>query len=131
MKNCPNCGEKVEESSVFCQNCGSKIDGGPNEVAVARNPVGGGQSTFEKNKYLAMIVFGYLILFIQFILIFATWNNVRVINSDRIILYPMLCVMLSFFASFNLVKSEKTFIHSIIVAAVSVLFFLIAITAAF
>lgn len=127
MPNCPNCGEEVEESSVFCQNCGIKIENKANEVIATRNVSVNNKSSFEENKYLAMIAFGYLTLFIQLIAILAAWSQVRVINSDRIILYPLLCIMLSFFASFNLVKHEKTFIHSVIVAVVSIVLFIIGI----
>ena len=27
VKYCPNCGEKLEDDSVFCMECGTKIDG--------------------------------------------------------------------------------------------------------
>lgn len=29
VKYCPNCGQKLEDDSVFCMECGTKIDGNP------------------------------------------------------------------------------------------------------
>lgn len=127
MAHCPNCGTETEESSIFCHNCGSKIENNVNEVIPARNAAVNNPSSFEEKKYTAMMVFGYLTLLIQLVAILAAWYNVKVINSDRIILYPLLCVMLSFFASFNLVNHEKTFTHSVIIAVVSLVLFIIGI----
>ena len=112
MRNCPECGEVVEDNSVFCQNCGSKIDV-PVSKPVHTNHVSNG--SYEKNKIYLMIFMGYLALFIQFVAVLTARFNVRVINSDRIILYPLLCVLLSFFVAFKLVENEKTIIHAFII----------------
>lgn len=125
MNRCPQCNEKVDESSIFCQNCGAKINNGPKNET--RNVVAYSQDSYKKNKTQAMIIFGYLTLFVEIVAILAAWSHVKVINADRIILYPLLCVLLSFFAAFNLVNDEDTFIHSIIIVAISVLLFVFGI----
>ena len=128
MANCSNCGAEIDESSVFCQNCGSKVSGDIKGNVQSR-PIVQNTTSFEDKKTLAMIGFGYLTLFIQIVAILASWSNVKVINADRVILYPLLCVILSYFVAFNLVKEEKTFIHGIIVAAISVILFILGIIA--
>ena len=126
MNRCPNCNEEVDENSIFCQNCGAKLDN-VNQIEIKQSPAFYNQNSFEKNKIQAMTILGYLTLFVQIVAILAAWAHVKVINADRIILYPLLCVMLSFYVSFNLVKNEKTFIHSIIIAVISVLLFVFGI----
>ena len=129
MVKCQNCGEEIEESSIFCQNCGFKISNGIRGNVSSNQQVVPDNNSFEYNKSLAMIVFGYLAIFIQVVAVLASWYHVKVINADRIILYPLLCVILSYFVAFNLVKYKKTFIHGVIVAIVSVLLFIIGIIA--
>ncbi len=129
MKVCPNCGNKVEDASAFCQECGSKIE---NSNKVADIDIPGHikkfeDSSFESKKLKAMIAFGYLIIFVQIVAILASWYHVKVINADRIILYPLLCVIIAFFAVFNLVNNEKSYIHSLIIAIASVLLFVFGI----
>jgi len=122
MVICSNCGEELEDESVFCHNCGSKIEKQTRQV-VNDNA----SSDFEKQRDTVMVIIGYLALFVQLVSIFSAMFNVRVINSDRILLYPILCVMLSFYIAFNLAQKEKTIKHSAIIAAGSVLLFLLGI----
>lgn len=125
MAKCQNCGEEVEDSSVFCQNCGSKIEIRQDAVVNVK-PVMENDG-FEAKKLNAMIILGYLTLFIQIAATLASWYNVKVVNSDRIILYPLLSVILVYFVSFNMIKSEKTFIHGLIIPVVSILLFILGI----
>ena len=129
MENCPNCGEKVDENSVFCQNCGFKISGESENIVPPSRPKVQNTNSFGMDKAMAMTVYGYLTLFIQIVAILASWYHLKKINADRIILYPLLSVMLSYFAAFNLVKDEKTLIHGIIVGILSVLLFVFGIIA--
>lgn len=119
MRKCPQCGEEVEENSVFCQDCGSKIDV---PAVTATKNVSNGIS-----KVHLMILFGYLTLFIQFVAILASRYNVRVINSDRIILYPLMCVLLTYFVAFKLIEEEKTRVHALIIILVSTFLFIFGI----
>ncbi len=125
MRKCLECGEDVEDNSVFCQNCGSKLDTPVIKEVKTNNNVSKG--TYEANKINLMIVMGYLTLFIQFVAILASWFNVKVINSDRIILYPLLCVILSFFVASKLIENEKTLIHAAIVVVGSIILFIFGI----
>ena len=119
MRKCPQCGEEVEENSVFCQNCGSKID-----VPVVTTTK---SSSNGINKVHLMILFGYLTLFIQFVAILASRYNVRVINSDRIILYPLMCILLTFYVAFKLIEDERTRVHALIIVLISIFLFIFGI----
>lgn len=126
MVNCPKCGVKVDENSVFCPNCGFKI---PNNTGKFVPPSISDVQNFnysEVDKTLAMTIFGYLTLFIQIVAILVSRYHLKEINADKIILYPLLCVMLSYFAAFNMVKDEKTLMHGVIVGFASVILFVLA-----
>ena len=52
-KNCPNCGNQVEDNAVFCGNCGTSISGG----AAPQQPVVGGTALLQnRNVVLAIIL---------------------------------------------------------------------------
>lgn len=127
MAKCPKCGSETESGSAFCQNCGHKLDSA-GKVSKLYTASGNSEvnSKYEENKNIGLIVLGYLTILILLIAMFSGWNNVRVINSDRVILYPLLSLMLSFYVSVKLINTnEKTFIHGIIVAVISFIIFLI------
>lgn len=124
MKVCPNCGGDVEDTFLFCQECGFKLKSSNNVGTIKKE-----NNSFETKKLDVMIVFGYLTLFVQIVAILASWYHVKYINADRIILYPLLCVMLAFFTSFNLINYEKTYKHSIIIVVASVFLFILGIVA--
>ena len=46
----------------------------------------------KKNKRYALIGIGYLTVLILLISVLSAWLNVRLINSDRTLLYPFMCL---------------------------------------
>ena len=122
MVNCPNCGVLVEKDSKFCQECGTKIV--DNSDSNTQTDVG---SDYEKNKRYALIGIGYLTVLILLISVLSAWYNVKVINADRLLLYPLLSIMLSVYVSLKLISDEKTFNHGIIIPIVSFIIFIFGI----
>ena len=119
MVNCPNCGVLVEKDSKFCQECGTKIV--DNSDSNTQTDVG---SDYEKNKRYALIGIGYLTVLILLISVLSAWYNVKVINADRLLLYPLLSIMLSVYVSLKLISDEKTFKHGIIIPIVTIIIFI-------
>ena len=115
MVNCPNCGVLVEKDSKFCQECGTKID---NSDSNTQTDV---CSDYEKNKI------GYLTVLILLISVLSVWYNVKVINADRLLLYPLLSIMLSVYVSLKLISDEKTFKHGVIIPVISFILFIFGI----
>lgn len=122
MVNCPNCGVLVEKDSKFCQECGTKIV--DNSDSNTQTDAG---SDYEKNKRYALIGIGYLTVLILLISVLSAWYNVKVINADRLLLYPLLSIMLSVYVSLKLISDEKTFKHGIIIPIVSFIIFIFGI----
>lgn len=125
MNKCPECNAEVEDNAVFCNNCGHKLGTAnlnANNVNVLQHT-----SSFEEKKNLLMIFLGYLGIFIQLACILGAWHSVKVINGDRLILYPLICVLLAFYSSYHLLQNEKTFIHAIIVPIISTIMFIVGI----
>ena len=118
MVNCPNCGVLVEKDSKFCQECGTKIY---NSDSNTQTDV---SSDYEKNKRYALIGIGYLTVLI---LLISAWYNVKVINADRLLLYPLLSIMLSVYVSLKLISDEKTFKHGVIIPVISFILFIFGI----
>ena len=130
MKSCPKCGEEIEDSSVFCHNCGSKLESMP--VDIVKNEVSNilsNDGSFEDKKTNAMIIFGYLTILIEIVAILGCWSQLKVINADRVVLYPLLAVMLSYFTVFKLLKYERSYTHAMIIGIVSVILFILGIVA--
>ena len=121
MVNCPNCGVLVEKDSKFCQKCGTKID---NSDSNTQTDV---CSDYEKNKRYALIGIGYLTVLILLISVLSAWYNVKVINADRLLLYPLLSIMLSVYVSLKLIGDEKTFKHGVIIPVISFILFIFGI----
>ena len=118
MVNCPNCGVLVEKDSKFCQECGTKID---NSDSNTQTDV---SSDYEKNKRYALIGIGYLTVLILLISVLSAWYNVKVINADRLLLYPLLSIMMSVYVSLKLISDEKTFKHGVIIPVISFILFI-------
>lgn len=120
MVNCPKCGDLVEKGSNFCQECGTKVETPKNSISTTT-------SEYEKNKNYVLIGIGYLTVLIVIISVFSAAYNVRMINSDRLLLYPLLSIMLSIYVSLKLIADEKTFKHGVIVPILSFIIFLFGI----
>jgi predicted amidophosphoribosyltransferase len=116
MVKCPNCGSLIEKNSRFCQECGTKIEKPKNST-----------KGYEKNKKYALIALGYLTVLIVLISVLSAALNVKVINSDRLLLYPLLSFMMSVYVSLKLINNEETFKHGVIVPIVSFIIFLFGI----
>ena len=84
-------------------------------------------SDYEKNKRYALIGIGYLTVLILLVSLFSAWLNVRLINSDRTLLYPLLSIMLSVYVSLKLISDEKTFKHGVIIPVISFILFIFGI----
>lgn len=121
MVNCPNCGVLVEKDSKFCQECGTKID---NSDSNTQTDV---SSDYEKNKRYALIGIGYLTVLILLISVLSAWYNVKVINADRLLLYPLLSIIMSVYVSLKLISDEKTFKHGVIIPVISFILFIFGI----
>lgn len=136
MRYCPNCGASVEKSSQFCHECGTKMEefGSNNQPTIPNKQINAvntanADSHHEKVKNYALIGIGYLTVLILLGSVFFAWGSVKVINADRLILYPLLSVMLSIYVSLKLIDNKQTFIHGVIVVLVSALIFLVALMA--
>ena len=81
----------------------------------------------KKNKRYALIGIGYLTVLILLISVLSAWLNVRLINSDRLLLYPLLSIMLSVYVSLKLISDEKTFKHGVIIPVISFILFIFGI----
>ncbi|ABQ86210.1 conserved hypothetical protein Msm_0005 [Methanobrevibacter smithii ATCC 35061] len=81
----------------------------------------------KKNKRYALIGIGYLTVLILLISVLSAWLNVRLINSDRTLLYPLLSIMLSVYVSLKLISDEKTFKHGVIIPVISFILFIFGI----
>ena len=82
---------------------------------------------YEKNKRCALIGIGYLTVLILLISVLSAWYNVKVINADRLLLYPLLSIMLSVYVSLKLISDEKTFKHGVIIPVISFILFIFGI----
>ena len=81
----------------------------------------------KKNKRYALIGIGYLTVLILLISVLSAWYNVKVINADRLLLYPLLSIMLSVYVSLKLISDEKTFKHGVIIPVISFILFIFGI----
>lgn len=64
---------------------------------------------------------------ILLISVLSAWYNVKVINADRISLYPLLSIMMSVYVSLKLISDEKTFKHGVIIPVISFILFIFGI----
>ena len=112
---------KVEKDSKFCQECGTKID---NSDSNTQTDV---SNKKKKNKRYALIGIGYLTVLILLISVLSAGYNVKVINADRILLYPLLSIMMSVYVSLKLISDEKTFKHGVIIPVISFILFIFGI----
>ena len=64
---------------------------------------------------------------ILLISVLSAWYNVKVINADRILLYPLLSIMMSVYVSLKLISDEKTFKHGVIIPVISFILFIFGI----
>ena len=55
MKNCPNCGQEVQEDGKFCEHCGEKLEGmeSASTETMESNTVEGSDSGIEESKVVA------------------------------------------------------------------------------
>ncbi|WP_407413187.1 zinc ribbon domain-containing protein [Methanobrevibacter sp.] len=126
MKKCPECGQIADDSSIFCQNCGNTlevVEEGPTveNRHINNIPVNGNYH----EKIQTMKMFGYAAILLEIIVILGAWAFVRLINSDRMMLYPLLCVLVSFYCAFKLVDYEETIKDSKIIIAASIILFIL------
>lgn len=61
---------------------------------------------------------------ILLISVLSAWYNVKVINADRLLLYPLLSIMMSVYVSLKLISDEKTFKHGVIIPVISFILFI-------
>lgn len=121
---CPNCGSISDDNSLFCENCGMKLQ--QQTVSQPVNAPPANDYSFESRKIQILKLLAVLSIIISFAALFGAINSVRVINEDRLMLYPMLSLFLSFYCSFKLVEYKETFIFSVIVVIVSTLLFIVS-----
>ena len=125
---CPNCNSIIDEKDIFCSNCGTSLKN--NQTASNINNTHKTYHTTtpkqeNDNQTLALIGVGYLTLIIEMIVIHGTWISVRMINSDRILLYPLLVLMLSYYMAAKLIANKNTYIHGAVIAVISLVLFII------
>lgn len=125
MKYCPNCGESSD--GVYCIKCGTKLDdkndndvnihndNNFNDDFIVNNP-----SPSFLDQY-GIIILGYIVLIADIICIIGGNSNVRVINSDRLMLYPFLGFIACTIAAFSIAKNSKNIIHSIIIEVIALI----------
>ena len=80
---------------------------------------------FEEKKDKAMVLFGYATIFLQLITFGLSMEMVALLNKDRMMLYTLLCVFLSFYNTYKLVQNEKTYKHALIIFGVSIVLFIV------
>ncbi|MCR5026240.1 MAG: zinc ribbon domain-containing protein [Methanobrevibacter sp.] len=124
---CPNCGKIAEDNSLFCENCGTRLNPEirqeiPQNVS---SPIK--NDGFKAKKIRALKIFGILAIIIGIISVFGSIFHVRMINEDRLMLYPMLSLLLSFYCSFKLIEYEETFVIAEIIVIVSTLLFIVGV----
>lgn len=117
MVKCPNCNSENDENSMFCQSCGTKLEIKKPTVNNI-NVVDNSPSFFEK-KLKYKIILGYLPLLVQLFALSGALSSVKMINSDRFMLYPLICFGITFYAASKLIEDERTYKHAIISVAVS------------
>ena len=122
MKKCSECGQVADDSSIFCQNCGNKLEIIKTNVADNESNI----NVHSPQKIQTMKIFGYLVILLEIIVILGAWAHVKVINADRLMLYPLLCVIISFYCSFKLVEYEETIKDSKIIIAASIILFILS-----
>lgn len=122
MKKCSECGEIGDDSSIFCQNCGNKLEAIENKSL--KNSPQAVLSSLEKIQTLKM--FGYSIILLEIIVILGSWFHVRMINADRLMLYPLLCVIVALYSGFKLAEYKETIKDSKIIVAVSMILFVLS-----
>ena len=117
---CKNCGAEIDENGAFCSNCGTNIN----------NPV---QQNFIKGKAEStssfgkgIVLLGYLALIADLILCIGGFNSVRLINSDRLVLYPALGFMIVSYFALNIYKEEKDITHPAILMVMGLIFIIIS-----
>ena len=130
---CPNCGSISDDNSLFCENCGMKLNNQQNVSQPQQQNVSQSVNTqpvnnynFEYKKIQILKLLAVLSIIVSLVALFGAFNTVRVINSDRLMLYPMLSLFLSFYCSFKLVEYEETYLFSVIVVIVSTLLFIVS-----
>lgn len=64
---------------------------------------------------------------ILLISVLSAWYNVKVINADRLLLYPLLSIMMSVYVSLKVISDEKTFKHGVIIPVISFILFIFGI----
>ena len=118
MVKCPNCNSENDENSMFCQSCGTKLE--IKKLSVNNvNVVDNSPSLFEEKKLKYKIILGYLPILVQLFALSGALSSVKVINSDRFMLYPLICFAITFYAASKLIEDERTYKHAIITVAVS------------
>lgn len=131
---CPNCDSIIDEKDIFCSSCGASLKN--NQTSLNINNTKKTYSTItptnnttlkqeNDNQTFALIGVGYLTLIIEMIVIHGTWISVRMINSDRILLYPLLVLMLSYYIATKLIANKNTYIHGAVIAVISLVLFVI------
>ena len=123
---CPNCGKIAEDNSLFCENCGTRLNSEIRQE-ITRNVSSPINNDFKAKKILALKIFGILAIIIGIISVFGSMSHVRMINEDRLMLYPMLSLLLSFYCSFKLIEYEETFVIAEIIVIVSTLLFILSV----
>jgi hypothetical protein len=123
---CPNCGSISDDNSLFCENCGMKLNQQQNDSQPV-NTLPLNNYSFESRKIQALKLLGILSIIISIASLIGSIFHVRVINEDRLMLYPILSLLLSFYCSFKLIEYEETFVIGEIIVIVSTLLFIIAV----
>lgn len=118
---CPNCGKIADDNSVFCENCGTLL----NQQMIQNNktPV---NNSLKNGKLQFIMIMAILSIIISIVAFFGTIFHVMRINGDRIMLYPLLSLMLSFYCSFKLIENDDAYILAAFVLIIPTLFFIVA-----
>ena len=121
MKECPNCGKVSHDNSIFCEDCGTKLSEKVESNANFNNVI------VNSNKIQNLKILGFSSLLISFFALIGALIHVKMINEDRLMLYSILSVMLSFYCAFKLNEYDETRSYALIIIAVSILFYIIAV----